>query len=95
MSDNHHTATPIKFCCPKWGMEDLPLREIFTRIKEAGYDGIEAVVAEEEGQEVMQHAQRMHSYKPSIFSRSALASILLILSGMDLPGSSGSVYICH
>jgi sugar phosphate isomerase/epimerase len=32
-------------------MEHLSLRETFTRIKEAGYDGIEAVVAEEEAEE--------------------------------------------
>ena len=50
-------STPVKICCPKWGMEDLPLREIFTRIKEAGYDGIEAVVAEEEGSEFVDLVQ--------------------------------------
>ena len=57
MSEQSRVATPITFCCPKWGMEDLPLREIFTRIKEAGYDGIEAVVAEEEGQEFIDLVQ--------------------------------------
>lgn len=41
----------IKFCCPRWGMEGLSLRETFSRIKAAGYDGIEAVVSKEEAVE--------------------------------------------
>ena len=41
----------IKFCCPRWGMESLSLRDTFIRIKEAGYDGIEAVVREDEAEE--------------------------------------------
>ena len=54
MSSTDHPITPVKITCPKWGMEDLPLREIFMRIKQAGYDGIEAVVSEDEASQFVE-----------------------------------------
>ena len=54
MSSTDHPLTPVKITCPKWGMEDLPLREIFMRIKQAGYDGIEAVVSEDEASQFVE-----------------------------------------
>ena len=41
----------VKFCCPRWGQEGLSLRALFDRIKEAGYDGIEADLTAEEADE--------------------------------------------
>ena len=31
----------IKFFCPRWGSENLPLEEFVKKVKNAGYDGIE------------------------------------------------------
>ena len=47
------SVTPVHLCCPRWGMEALPLRQTFERIHAAGYDGIEAVVAEDESDEFL------------------------------------------
>ena len=37
----------IKILCPRWGQEHLDIREFTSRIKEAGYDGIETWLPEE------------------------------------------------
>ncbi|MCI0366513.1 MAG: hypothetical protein L0219_21840, partial [Phycisphaerales bacterium] len=31
----------VWFFCPLWGSRDLPLPAFFTKVKEAGYDGVE------------------------------------------------------
>lgn len=33
--------------CPQWGNEHLPLEEFFSKVKEAGYDGIDAPLPED------------------------------------------------
>jgi sugar phosphate isomerase/epimerase len=34
----------ILFFCPHWGLEQWPLEDVFRKIKEAGYDGVEMAV---------------------------------------------------
>ena len=60
MSHHDQLTTHIKLCCPRWGMERFTLRDTFSRIKEAGYDGIEAVVSEDEAQEFVELVQEFN-----------------------------------
>lgn len=36
----------LKILCPQWGHEHLPVEEFFTKVKEAGYDGIDTWLPE-------------------------------------------------
>lgn len=41
LSPPHHTDMKILFICPRWGSESLPANEFVSKVREAGYDGIE------------------------------------------------------
>ncbi len=35
----------IKFFCPRWGSENLDWEEFITKVRDAGYNGIEWAIA--------------------------------------------------
>ena len=62
------TTPEVRFCCPRWGQEGLSLRALFERIKEAGYDGIEADLREEEAEEFLSLVQEYELIFIAIFA---------------------------
>ena len=48
----------VLFFCPRWGAEDLSLNDFVAKVKEAGYDGIEAVIGKDESSHFLELIQK-------------------------------------
>jgi sugar phosphate isomerase/epimerase len=52
----------IKFFCPRWGSEQLPWDEFCFKVKEAGYQGVEASVPfDEQEKDIILNALKKHN----------------------------------
>ena len=57
----------LKILCPQWGSEDLPIEDFFSKVKNAGYDGIDTWLPEVK-EERSKFIRLLNEYNLSIVS---------------------------
>ena len=66
--------------CPQWGHEHLPLEDFFSKVKKAGYDGIDTWVSEDINERKKTHLSfapgHLQKFKFEIYDRKNLKKLI-------------------